>query len=520
MTPRFETQVLSREKAASHAGEELRRLLEQRLRIVCAGLAFSMTCSLLTNLLYQALGWPDNGRYLVTQGSHVACIVTSLVFYAALSRSTLEQRALERLSLLYQLAGSLGVAAPYYLSELDGDFGPPFISWLPVWIGMYPLVVPMTPVRSALGAFSSATVPVLLWLGALLAGSPASSLNTTIFAFAPNYVAAFLAVLPAAQLYRLSLSLSEARSSIEQLGSYRLEHRIGAGGMGEVWQARHLLLPRPAAIKTIKPAAGTTSPEQNQRRRERFTREAEVTSRLSSPNTVQLYDYGESPDGGFYYVMELLSGIELGELVRRFGPLPPARTISLLIQACDSLSEAHGEGLVHRDIKPANLCVCVLGGVCDVLKVLDFGLVLELRTEPATVERSKLTLPGHFVGSPATVSPELATNLDVDGRTDIYALGCVAYWLLSGRMPFNDSEALGIIMKHLSEAPDPLERVAAQALPEGLSRLIHQCLEKDPAQRPQSADELRRALTAIDLPAWSREDARAWWRINLPDLLG
>ncbi len=263
-----------------------------------------------------------------------------------------------------------------------------------------------------------------------------------------------------------------------ELGGYRLVERIAAGGMGEVWRAEHRHLARPAAVKLIN--AGHSDAEV-QSALARFRREAEATAKLSSPHTVELYDYGLSEGGSFFYVMELLRGISLQSMVGSFGPLPPERVVWLLSQACRSLREAHEAGLVHRDVKPANLMVCRLGAEFDFLKVLDFGMVTALPDEDTT-----LTQPGGVAGTPGYMAPEcFDPDRLIDGRADIYSLGCVAWWLLTGRQVFEERSAVATIFAHAQRPPPDLAALAPSA-PAALREVVLACLEKRPENRPQT----------------------------------
>ena len=319
--------------------------------------------------------------------------------------------------------------------------------------------------------------------------------------------------------------MAEAR----ELGSYRLAGRLGKGGMGEVWRAEHRLLAREAAIKLIRSETAPTPEVQ-----ERFRREAQTLAALRSRNTIELFDYGVSEDGTFYYVMELLDGMDLETLVGRFGPQPPARVRSLLLQACSSLAEAHVAGMVHRDIKPANLFVCRAADEVDVLKVLDFGLVrsleesapesvrsledLERELESSEQPLAKLTAAGAVVGTPEFMAPEQILGRETDGRTDIYALGCVAYFVLSGELPFaSGKEAMAIMLSHIQSEPIPLASRVKGTLPPGMDEIVMRCLSRNPEQRPPSMSALRAELQALVCEdAWTEEDAIDWWARHVP----
>ncbi len=296
------------------------------------------------------------------------------------------------------------------------------------------------------------------------------------------------------------------------MGNYKLVERIGAGGMGEVWRARHQLLARPAAIKIIKNDA-VGEGEHAATMTARFQREAQTTARLSSPHTVQLYDFGIAQDGAFYYVMELLEGMDLEQMITEHGPMPPARVIHVLRQACLSLAEAHAEGLVHRDIKPANLYAATLGAEHDFVKVLDFGMV---KVDP-TMGHTRLTSGGSFGGTPAYMPPELIVmdeedESGVDGRADLYSLGCAAYFLLTGEVVFPGANPMKILMQHAQKAPDAPSKHATQDVPEALDALVLACLAKSPGDRPAGAMALHDALAPVAAAhPWTHADAAAWW---------
>jgi serine/threonine-protein kinase len=289
-----------------------------------------------------------------------------------------------------------------------------------------------------------------------------------------------------------------------RLGQYQLRERIGAGGMGEVYLAEHQLLKRPCAIKLIRPDSAA-----DPRALARFEREVRATARLSHWNTVEIYDYGRTEDGTFYYVMELLPGLSLAELVERHGPLPAGRVIYLLRQVCAALREAHAIGLIHRDIKPANIFAAERGGQFDVAKLLDFGLVMRSVADADLGVSSE----GTVAGTPHYMAHELATATGApDRRADLYAVGAVAYFLLTGRPPFTGPTALAVLVAHARDPVVPPSKIRPD-VPADLERVILRCLAKDPAERYQGADELEQALAQCAAAAdWSADRAAAWWR--------
>jgi eukaryotic-like serine/threonine-protein kinase len=285
-----------------------------------------------------------------------------------------------------------------------------------------------------------------------------------------------------------------------KLGQYQLLELLGSGGMGEVHLAEHVLLRRPCAVKLIRPEKGG-DPDALRR----FEREVQTTATLTHPNTVQVFDYGRTADGTFYYVMEYLPGLTLEELVRRHGPLPPVRAVHFLRQVCGSLGEAHALGLTHRDIKPGNVMVCERGGVYDVAKVLDFGLV-HIPKEDA--DGGALTREGTIAGTPAYISPEQAGGEGgIDPRCDLYSVGALAYFLLTGQPPFAGRSAAKMLAAHLYETPAALPA----DVPADLVAVVRRCLAKAPAERWPNAASLESAFAETTAPAWTADDARAWW---------
>lgn len=306
-------------------------------------------------------------------------------------------------------------------------------------------------------------------------------------------------------------AIADARERERELGSYRLLRKLGAGGMGEVWLGTHRLLARPAAIKLIKPAH---DPAAHRREHdilvERFAREARTTAALRSRHTVEIYDYGTTDDGTLYLVMELLDGLDLHDLLARHGPQPVARVVAILRQACRSLAEAHRLRLVHRDIKPGNLFLCRRAGETDIVKLLDFGMVLD--HDQGTDAR--LTRTGFVSGTPSFMSPEQARALPVDGRSDLYALACVAFFLLTGRHLFVHATAREQMLAHVDQPPPPCSRHSPRSIPQALDELLLRCLAKDPADRPADGDALDAALATVPIPPgeeWGENERRAWW---------
>jgi serine/threonine-protein kinase len=294
----------------------------------------------------------------------------------------------------------------------------------------------------------------------------------------------------------------------KQLGQYRLKQKLGSGGMGDVYLAEHQMMKRPCAVKIIRPDRA-----RDPRMLARFEREVRATAKLSHWNSIDIYDYGRTADGTFYYVMEYLPGHNVGELVDEYGPIPAGRTVYLMDQVCSALQEAHGIGLVHRDIKPANIFCAYRGGVFDVAKLLDFGLAKP--SFSSSNGDAQLTTEGSITGSPLFMSPEQATGEDqVDGRSDIYSLGAVIYFMLTGRPPFESENPIKVMIAHASQDVVPPRQHNGDITQE-FEEIILRCLEKDPEHRFQDVASLQRALREMALDdAWSSDRAVAWWNCN------
>jgi eukaryotic-like serine/threonine-protein kinase len=391
------------------------------------------------------------------------------------------------------------------------------LSWITVAILVYAVIAPASPRKMLWAALIAAAMdPFALWL-AYLMGERVVTLPQAILFSLPSFAVAIVASLPARVVHRLGTRLREA----QELGSYQLVRLLGKGGMGEVWEARHRLLARSAAVKLMRPEVlGATSSAEASVMLRRFEREAQATAALSSPHTIQVFDFGVTDEGTFYYVMEMLSGRDLETLVREFGPLPADRVMFLLRQVAHSLADAHARGMVHRDIKPANIFVCRMGLEYDFVKVLDFGLV-KVRHRSGQAE-TLLTLDHTTTGTPAYMAPEIAMGeTDVDRRADVYALGCVAYYLLTGQLVFEADTPMKMLMQHVHAPPVPPSQRTELRIPREIDELVLACLQKDPNLRPQNAEELfRMACGCRSCSTWDQAQARRWWEAHLPDLTG
>jgi serine/threonine-protein kinase len=411
------------------------------------------------------------------------------------------------------VGNAAGVALLYSWGHIVSQQAVGPLSWNAVTILVSAMIMPTTPGKMLATALVAATTdPLAVWV-AHLRGMPTPGVAETLVLFMPNYACAAVATLPATVLQRLGRKLRQA----QDLGSYHLIELLGRGGMGEVWRARHRLLAREAAIKLVRPELlGARVQSDAQEMLVRFEREAQATAALTSPHTIRVFDFGVTSDQTFYYVMELLEGRDLESLVRESGPLPVERVLFLLRQAAASLAEAHARGLVHRDITPANIYVCRMGLEYDFVKVLDFGLVT---ASDRSMERTLLTGIHTTAGTPAFMAPEIVLDGKVDQRADVYALGCVAYYLLTGRNVFEADTPMKMFVQHLHTTPDlPSER-AELPVPSDVDAMVLACLEKDPERRPQNAAELLRMIDECRTPrTWGWNAAKAWWQEHLVDL--
>ncbi len=469
--------------------------------------------------------------YQLSDNIAVVAVIASLaMFYYARSTKS-EPKLIPNLGLAYMVltAAAIGLITHWSIDPRIAAMPIlPTISWIGVVILMFAAVIPISTKKTIIAGLIAASMnPV----GMLIARERGvwqfdSALDTLMMHF-PDYLLIGVAVVIARVVIQLGQEVSKAR----EMGSYQLGDLLKRGGMGEVYKATHTMLARPAAIKLIRPEMlGGGNGDDAQIAVKRFYREAAAAANLRSPHTVELFDFGVTEDQTLYFVMELLEGMDLESMVQRHGPLPAPRVIHILCQACESLEEAHARGLVHRDIKPANIHVGHVGIHDDFVKVLDFGLVkavgpasdvslraLDFGLVTSMGESSDLspdTAVSGTPGTPAYMAPEMALGETVDGRSDIYALGCVAYYLLTGELVFDADSTVQMIARHLHhEAAAPSARGGIE-IPQELDRLVLSCLEKNPDKRPATAAKLSQALRALDVQPWSEEQAREWWALN------
>jgi len=440
--------------------------------------------------------------------------IFSILLYGYTRKSTRSPAFMLDLGLWYLVLTAFAIGFMWHGEPPPAEHGPmpifPMFTWIGPLVLMFAAIIP-TPPKKMLGvALVSVSMGALGMLYARWTGVWAfEGLGPVLLMHYPDYMLALVTPVISAVVTRLGQQVSKAR----EMGSYHVGGLIGRGGMGEVYHATHRMLARPAAIKLIRPemiAQGDSDAAQLAIKR--FRREAEVAANLRSPHTVALYDFGITDDKALYFVMELLEGMDLENLVKTHGPLPAARVIYVLSQICDSLAEAHSLGLVHRDIKPANIHVGRLGLRHDFVKVLDFGLVKSVDTKEKGRDLTAQTAEGFTPGTPDYMAPEMTLGSTVDARADIYAVGCVGYFMLTGKPVFQAANVFHMIARHLNDVPVPPSEVSKQPVPRLLEDLVLSCLKKDPGERPQSASDLARGLAAVPVEPWGEDQAEAWWR--------
>ena len=490
-------------------GAEVRNRLAQTARLMAGTLGLVLIGAIVA-ILFEVERATDAVR-------DIGLTTIGCLGIAALARSRLlGDRALLDVALGFEvvLCTLISFGAHFSFGEAKGILMP--ITWVVPLIILFPLIIPTTPKRTLITAILAASTDVIarLVVAPRLPYDPAS-----YFGIAHVVLAVALAYFGARILYRINVDIARAK----QLGAYTLTHPIGEGGMGQVWRAEHRMLARPAAVKLIRADALRGDAESLEHAYRRFEREARATAALRSPHTVELYDFGRTPDGTLFYAMELLDGLDLESMLNRYGPLPAGRVIYLLRQICASLEDAHRAGLLHRDIKPANIFVCRLGTSFDVVKVLDFGLVKSV----GTPDDVKLTAEGATAGTPAYMPPEvIGGEPKIGPAADIYALGCVAYWMLTGHLVFEASTPIKMFIAHAAESPSPPSTRTELSVPAELDALVMRCLAKTPEDRPPSMAALAGALGEIeleradleraDLDAWTHEHAVQWWSTHVP----
>ena len=484
-----------------------------RNRLLAVSLIFAVMGSL--RFLY-GLFVPDSGEGLAAASLAFRALFSIALAGLLISRVSLSYRMLRGLEYLFFAVQAVIILASQYYTGLElmsqGDiarivaFDKNSVIRMIILMIVYGVLIPNKPQFATRVVLTMALGPimVLALLVAAYADSPLLDALPEGEIAASNalfvLIAAGIAITGAYMLNNLHTELHHVR----RLGQYQLGEKLGEGGMGEVYLAEHQLLKRPCALKLIK--SGT---ENDPLAQARFQREVEAAAALSHPNTIQVYDYGHADDGTFYYVMEYLPGLSLADLIREFGPLPPGRAVFILTQVCKSLYEAHRLGMVHRDLKPANIFVAILGGKCDVAKVLDFGLVKVQHTGKSPHLTAEYTVSG----TTSFMSPEQASGTgDVDSRADLYALGAVLYYCLTGSPPFEKSNPVALMIAHSSESVIPPSQ-RYPGIPADLEEVVMRCLLKSPTERYADARELATALAECQCASeWDELRAEEWWK--------
>lgn len=477
-------------------------------RVGLAGLTYS-GCYLFFEIVYKATraSLVNHLAPFYTVNSIIGVLSGLAIFWA--SRKWREEpEFVVKLGLVFEVISSLQIGIAEGAIPFTDNLSIHGHSAIAMWIISFALLAP-APFQLALPAalLSAAMAPIGILLNVLIIGNPLPPPPIWAIWTAAPLLMAVIGTWVAQWIYKLGEELDAAR----EMGSYELIEPVGHGGMGEVWKARHRFLARDAAVKLIGKAFASTPLQQK-----RFEREARVIAKLESPHTVSIFDFGTTPTGELYFAMELIRGLNLDELIKRFGPQPAGRVKSIWIGVLKSLDEAHRAGLTHRDVKPSNILLARLGLEHDFVKVVDFGLVKSRGTE----EQTQLKMEQTTVGTPAYMAPELAGGDEekVDGRADLYALGCVAYFLLTGKTVFEGPSAMAMILKHIQEpVVRPSERCELP-IPAELEDLVMWCLEKDPARRPQSAGELLEKIEGLEIEEWCSKEKARWWQTHLPSL--
>ena len=444
---------------------------------------------------------------------NIAVIVGGLTIWRAAPVCQCNKRLLVYAG-LFQIMTAYTTSLPYFPSSgLPAETTVIGVPWSGIVLLLFPMLVPAPPRLHAVIALVGASWIPIIWLTDATMGNPLPPVGTMPNLIFANVLSAGIAIAAAQTVYRMRRRVRRAEKRMLDLGSYSLTRRIGAGGMGEVWQAQHKLLRRPAAIKLISPKGDVL---EQRDLFARFEREAQATAQLTSSHTVEVYDFGHTEDGRFFYVMELLDGIDLEQLVDEHGPQPPERVVHILQQMCYSIGEAHSHQFIHRDIKPANIFLCRQGYVLDWVKVLDFGLVFgpQHQTNADGSEQPRLTGMHQITGTPGYIAPELAGGArEITPLVDIYALGCVAFWLLTGKQLFEDPSPMKVIIQQASKPAPEVSDLTKFPISDEFADLIMECLAINPNKRPTSICDFLDRLSQCPLEqTWTRQQQAEWWQ--------
>jgi eukaryotic-like serine/threonine-protein kinase len=532
--------ILGQSKFCSKPGvlDDVNSAVVKRIGIVCFIYAFSYFTAYFGSGLVKFIQSGVMPEYLISGMSLIPTIsiLFALVVLFVSHSPRLSSSQVIKLGLIFEVVGAAGIsiatfwgifpatalptaeAAAHFMNvSLNDQTHLVGVPWTCMWIISFASVAPGTIKKTSLFTFAAASTDLVVVLISRHVGVTSGHIPVGFFVryfLFTTYLCAVIACFAGHGIHKMNDYLQQAR----EFGSYRLKKLLGKGGMGEVWLAEHNMLVRPAAIKLVHSDIFAAETKNRDDAIRRFKREAQATSALRSCHTIDIYDFGVSHSGAFYYVMELLDGLNLDQLVKQFGPISSDRTIGILRQVCHSLMDAHEHKMIHRDIKPANIYICRLGPDYDFIKVLDFGLVK--LDKMANVDLTQATQFGSTIGSPGFMAPEMALGKkEIDHRTDLYALGCVAYWLLTGQLVFEGDSSIATLVQQVQAEPVPPSQRTEIEIPPKLEEIILSLLAKDPEQRPQSARDIDQMLAEIESPSsWTKEAAKDWWDLHIPPM--
>jgi hypothetical protein len=483
----------------------------RRLRLFSGiGIGVFAAGTVLSGTVASAVGRGDHSRGVMLTLC-VVLLLLSIGVHAYARRREVSSRALVRTGLAYVVMAAAAMAAAETVFAARGAPEWTGVSGICVWLVLFPLIIPCLPRQALLAAMASATMLPLAYVVKIAAGGVPAPADVLVRWWGPVYFCGGLSTAAAFSIHRMARSLAAAQAKVPGAGRYELAERLADGGMGQVWRARHSALPHDVAVKLIRPvAAAEGRTEIAEELVRRFEFEARAVALLRSPHTVRLYDFGLSESGELFAVMEYLSGLDLHRLVEADGVQPPGRVIHILDQICLSLAEAHDKGLVHRDVKPANIMLCRLGRQSDVVKVLDFGLVGAINPDPGSLTGDERN--STVSGTPGYIAPELLRGAVANERSDLYALGVVAYWLLTGTRLFPREDGGEDLAAQMTLPPEDPSVRRGEPVPADLTDVVLRLVAMHPEDRPASAMALRSELSACaDAGAWTEEEADRWW---------
>ncbi|MCA9215142.1 MAG: serine/threonine protein kinase [Planctomycetales bacterium] len=495
------------EGSEPHISSETQSLLQSRIRLAAALMFGAFAVFGIRDWIAYSAGLDTADFHLLIANTCVASALGLIAFVlnrpSGISMSVLRWIEIVVFSIPASFFGFLQYAAMTECSQ-HGYLPSPLPPWM-LLMFVYALLIPNYWRRAAVIIGTMAAIPIVILVTLLATNSYCQHAVNFTHDFVAKTVLGLItcAVIAVVGVRTMRVLRSEAFEA-KQLGQYRLKQLLGHGGMGDVYLAEHRMMRRPCVVKVIRPERAG-----DPRSLARFEREVRATAKLTHWNSIEVFDYGQSDDGTFFYVMEYLPGMNLQELVDQHGPMPAGRAAWFVTQVCDALAEAHEQDLIHRDIKPANIFAAERGGIFDVAKLLDFGLVKPLLDE----ESAAVSMDGTITGSPLYMAPEQATqDTEPDCRSDIYALGAVAYYLVTGQPPFNEDKPLKALMAHAQKHVTPPAELAPE-LPSDFEAVILRCLSKSPSDRFQTVQELQQAIDdCYQLPSWTRENAKQWWQ--------